>query len=115
MFDDGIDMTKAMYGVNAIQVPAVLKIQDNNGLSVIVGYSQGDKLRFGSKLVHQLVICDIIVRPHLVMESDKFAGSGASGLLKQHPTEWERENIILNPLGLDTADPIADYLRWYKK
>lgn len=101
--------TKALFGCHAVRVPLHMKVQEaGNGIVLVVATST-DELRFGSQTTHQLVLCDAVIRPVLVLETERFQGHGASGLATQHPIEWRGARIVLNPLGLDEKDPISAY------
>ena len=100
-------MTRALFGVNAVHVPFNAIIQGagtEKGISriTIVGQSSFPTklhpLTFGSKMIHQLVLGDIVFRPHIAIESNAFIGYGIGGLAKMCPTEWFEvdHNIILN-------------------
>lgn len=50
---------------------------------------------------HVLVLCDVVIRPHLVIASDHLTGMGVSGILTDgalsEPDEWlKRGKVILN-------------------
>lgn len=103
-------MTKALYGENAVHVPFNAIVQGvstfhNITAVTLVGQSSAPTkehpLTFGSKMTHQLVLGDIIFRPHIVVESNAFRGYGLSGLAKMAPTDWldNPHNVILNMTG----------------
>ncbi len=75
-----------MFGVNATHVPAWMFIQEQgDGLVSFVGASrvppgQRHPLRYGSDRTHQLVIGEIVVRPHTVHATDDCRGAGLAGL-----------------------------------
>jgi hypothetical protein len=90
---DGIDTARLMFGENARHVPAWLYVQDaGNGVVTFVGSSSvtgtphprpaagPHPLRYGSDRTHQLVIGELIVRPHLVVATDTLKGIGLPGL-----------------------------------
>lgn len=78
---------KAMFGQSAIKIPTHFFVQNQgDGVVIFAGAARTkDKsqhpLRYGGSLTHQMVVGEIIVRPHIVVESDKFKGSGITGLL----------------------------------
>lgn len=96
--------TMAMFGSHAIHIPMNMIVQPM-GEGKIIGVFQttnADSLLFGSKMTHQLVMGDVVIRPHLVMESDALAGRGVAGLLTHGfmDTEaWLKGNIILDQFG----------------
>lgn len=93
-----LDYAKIMYGDKAVHVPAWVVVQDQgNGVVSFVGASRGDgehPLRFGSDLTHQLVVGEIIVRPHRVTASDACRGYGLEGLARDPHPLAEGERII---------------------
>lgn len=101
--------TKALYGENAIQVPMHFIVQtagEREGFDCVsfVGacaYGKPNPMRFGSTLTHQLVKCDVVIRPHLVIESNHFAGHGLTGLARgplAGGDEWiEHGRILIRP------------------
>jgi hypothetical protein len=93
------DYTRVLFGQHAVHVPAWLVVQDQgDGLVSFVGASRGagpHPLRFGSTEVHQLVVGEIIVRPHHVTHSSARAGSGLAGLVTDPYTDLaDAERII---------------------
>jgi hypothetical protein len=98
--------TKAMFGQHARQVAfnVVLQDGDGEGRCMIIGNTTfGKEMRFGSKLPHVLLLCDAVIRPHLVIESNHLIGCGASGILTSSSMagteEWIRHgNVLLNNL-----------------
>jgi hypothetical protein len=89
----GIDPARLMFGENARQVPAWFYVQDNGaggitfvGASNVTGthrpapLDHPHPLRYGSERTHQLVVGEIIVRPHLVIATDALRGMGLSAL-----------------------------------
>jgi hypothetical protein len=82
---DSTDYTRVMFGQHAVHVPAWLVVQDQgDGLVSFVGSSNGagpHPLRFGSSETHQLIVGEVIVRPHRVTHSSARKGSGLAGLV----------------------------------
>jgi len=105
--------TKAMFGEHAIHVPMWMKIQDNGeerGV-IFVGASRSVAMRYGSNKTHQLIIGEMIIRPHVVAESGEFTGMGATGLLTEMDFDkWARGGIICDPLGA-AAEKLLRYRR----
>jgi hypothetical protein len=94
--------TRAMFGENAVHVPVWLKVQDMGPNGVLfVGASRLQDMRFKSNKSHQLIIGEIIVRPHVVVESNAFQGYGAQGLITECDLDkWiSTGNIICDPMG----------------
>lgn len=112
------DRTDALYvrgifGPNAVRIPCTIAVQDqgiqamgdlNYRVVSIVGHSvlpvpTEHPARFGSSCTHQLMVGEIILRPHHVWESNKLQGRGLSGLAKSalipEPENWERQIIEL--------------------
>lgn len=75
---------KTLFGCQARKAAFNYVLQpDGAGNGAVIGItSLADVLAFGGKRTHTLVICDVVIRPHLVIESDHLAGAGASGILK---------------------------------
>jgi hypothetical protein len=104
--DTNVDYTKVMFGQHAVHVPAWLVVQDGGeGLVSFIGGSKVGvesfaaglhPLRFGSAKTHQLVIGEIIVRPHRVTTSDDRRGSGLAGLATDPFTGLADAEQILN-------------------
>lgn len=100
---------RMMFGAYAIKIPMRLTVQDQGeGIASFVGISN-DTVRFGSAKTHQLVMCDAVIRPHLVLETDDFRGAGLGALATTQLWEWEDKPIALNPFGLDTNNPMEAY------
>jgi hypothetical protein len=100
-----MDYTKAIFGQHAVHVPAWLVVQDSGkGLVSFVGASKVGvesfaaglhPLRYGSSKTHQLVVGEIIVRPHRVTTSDNRRGSGLASLATDPFTGFaDAETII---------------------
>lgn len=100
-------MTKIMYGQHAVHVPAWFYVQGGSKQQdtvVIMGASKvepDNPLRFGSTMIHQFVLGEIIVRPHLVVETDRLKGTGAASLLTSGWHVWSQDrfeggNIIID-------------------
>ena len=82
------DYVRAMFGAHAVHVPAWLYVQNQgNGTVAFVGASRTQyphPLRFGSERTHQLIIGEMIIRPHSVIGTDALIGHGL-GALVTHP------------------------------
>jgi len=98
-------MTRAMFGQDARHIAFNVVLQDQgDNKAAIIGTTQFAKLMgYGFKKNHCLLLCDAIIRPHLVIESDHLVGSGATGILTSSSmadvSEWVRHgNILVNNL-----------------
>jgi len=99
--------TRALYGQFARHVPTWFWVQDGGDVAIIAGASRGidgatHPLRYGSKMTHQFILGEIIVRPHLVFETDHYIGSGISALLTSGVDAAELSqhgNVICDPFG----------------
>lgn len=92
---------------HARHVPAWMYVQTAaDGTVSFVGASRVDRpvhpLRYGSDRTHQLIVGELIVRPHYVIGTDVLRGHGLGGLATQGPdlasylTDGE---LILDPYG----------------
>lgn len=90
---------RAMFGEHAKHVALNLVVQDASPRGVaVVGTIAGDALRFGSRLTHQLILGDAVIRPRLVIASNAFIGHGLSALVTgalNSPEEWIDSGEIL--------------------
>jgi hypothetical protein len=100
---DALSLTRALFGPFARHVPMWMIVQHTAADSVcFVGASRDLRLRYGSTMTHQLILGELIVRPHFVVESDEFRGLGIAGLLTQAPDldEWTAHGrIVCDPIG----------------
>lgn len=76
---------QTLFGVHARHVPCWMYVQDQgDGLVSFVGASHmgsdAHPLRYGSDRVHQFIVGETIVRPHMVLATDALIGSGLAGL-----------------------------------
>ena len=101
--------TRAMFGQNAIQVPfncIVQADQSNNTLVAVIvvgGTPQSMRYTFDSKKIHQLIVGDAIIRPHLVMESNHLRGMGIAGIARDGFTDvqaWMKNGKMLIDAGI---------------
>ena len=51
------------------------------GLVSFIGASKSIDMRYGSDMTHQLIVGELIVRPHYVISSNHFRGYGLAGML----------------------------------
>jgi hypothetical protein len=98
-------MTQAMYGQDARHVAFNVVLQDQGeGKAAIVGTTSFAKtMGYGFKKNHCLLLCDVIIRPHLVIESNHLRGVGLAGIVTSSSmsgvSEWVRKgNILVNNL-----------------
>ena len=97
MFELNIKQT---YGEHAIHIPMWLVAQDQGDVTSFVGATRDPRLRYGSDRCHQLILGEMIVRPHLVIGSDAHKGAGLTGLIHSLDIrEWVDGDIIADPLG----------------
>lgn len=78
-----------LLGENAKHVPCWMYVQDQGeGLISFVGASSVKDgihpLRYGSQRTHQLIVGEMVARPHFVIATDALRGSGLAGLVGGH-------------------------------
>jgi len=106
---DGDELyTRAMFGVNAVHIPLNLILQ-NPDESTLVAVVQARmkpellaKLTRGSKMTHQLILGDAVIRPRIVAESNHLCGVGFAGIMTSadgwNMEEWiKKGKILLEP------------------
>lgn len=81
-----MDYVKAILGNNAVHVPAWLYVQNQgSGLVTFIGSSRTEHtvhpLRYGSERTHQLIVGEIVIRPHSVIATDALEGEGLASLV----------------------------------
>ena len=94
---------KAMFGPHAVRAAFNYIVQPAEGQrAAIVGNTTFAKdMSFGglaTGLTHTLVLCDVVIRPHLVIASSHLAGCGAAGLLRtglSDPDPWLQNGKLL--------------------
>jgi hypothetical protein len=93
-------MTRAMFGQHAIHIPMWLIAQEGEATTFVVA-TRSSELMFGCVRTHALVWGELIVRPHLVVASDEFRGSGLTHLANVGALDerWLRADTVLDPLG----------------
>ncbi len=98
----GINMTKLMFGQDAIKVPVWMVVQNQGDAGVMIaGASRSPAPMFGSDKIHVMVLGEIIICPRLVLASDQFAGRGIGSFWTDPatPKEWlDHGEIIINTL-----------------
>lgn len=95
-------MTKVMFGQNAIHIPIWLVAQSNREQGVMLaGASRSVLPMYGSDKIHALILGEVIVRPHIVIATNDFVGTGIDGFWTSLPSaeEWLANGDIL----VDTA------------
>lgn len=84
---DGLDYAKLAFGEHAVHVPAWLYVQhQGDGVVTLVGSSRlsdPHPLRYGSTRAHQLILGEVVVRPHWVIGTDAVRGHGLGVLATQ--------------------------------
>jgi hypothetical protein len=100
--------TKAMFGQHARHIPMWMKVQDQgDGTVIFAGSSKkGTPIRYGSNRTHQLILGEMIVRPHLVCASDEFKGCGVDGLLTEMDIDTWIKEILIDNMG--TGDRVRN-------
>lgn len=97
---------RALFGANAIHVPFNCIVQadmQHNTVSAVVvvgGTPQIKDYLFGSKMTHQLILGDAVIRPRLVFESDHLRGVGFAGLARNgmsNVDEWLKNGKLIIP------------------
>lgn len=87
--DLGADYGKVLFGQHAVHVPMWMWVrhqgtQDGDTIVSFVGASRvtgaAHPLRYGSERTHQLVVGELLVRPHVVLGTDEHRGYGLAGL-----------------------------------
>lgn len=96
--------TQMMYGQHAVHVPCWMFTQDSTSEIVsFVGASKSLDLQFGGQKEVRLVLGEIIVRPHFVVESDIYLGHGLSGLAMANKEDFifaEDARVLCDPIGI---------------
>ncbi|KKL59835.1 hypothetical protein LCGC14_2211330 [marine sediment metagenome] len=93
---------KMMFGENAIITPMNMIVQNmGNKVSLCIAQIPNINIRFGSILTHQLILGDAVIRPHVVLESEKFMGHGAAALATMNWMDWAGENVVMNPANIN--------------
>lgn len=96
--------TRAMFGIHAIHTPMnfIVQAYEEDGAIIAIAQAKVDdalfkRLTFGSRLTHQLILGDIVLRPHLVSESDHLRGSGLAGLARSgfQMDDWVEHGRVL--------------------
>lgn len=100
---DALALTRALFGRFVRHVPMWMVVQDSGRDTVtFVGASRDPALHYGSRRTHQLILGELVVRPHFVIESDQFRGYGLTSLLTSgaHLDEWVAGgHIVCDPIG----------------
>ena len=102
-----INFTHFMYGKNAVHVPAWFYAQGDKNIVSFVGASKSSELKFNGDKTHQLVLGEIIVRPHFVVESDTFKGHGLNGVATANHWDFLHAadaRALCDPLGILAKD-----------
>lgn len=97
---------KAMFGENARQVAFnyVLQGAGENKAILLGNTTFAKEMAFGGSLEapHVLVMCDAIIRPHLVIESKHLVGEGVAGIVSRgiaDVNQWlQNGRVVLNAI-----------------
>jgi hypothetical protein len=82
----GVDYARVFFGENAVHVPAWMYVQ-NQGQGVVsfVGGSRtpaaAHPARYGSERTHQLIVGELLIRPHAIVATDALRGMGLASLV----------------------------------
>lgn len=95
---------KALFGQHARQVAFNYVVQDptnaENKAGLVGTTSFAKEMGFEARGTHVLVLCDAIIRPHFVIESEHLVGSGLTHILTSGMAdmeEWLRHGrVVLN-------------------
>lgn len=106
MYGD-VDMTKVMYGENAMHIPMWMVAQEGG---IIAAATTSPKAMYGSDMTHVLTLGEMIIRPHFAIGSNDFAGHGAGGFWTDNPgaTEWLENGRVF----VDTKFGREMFMRW---
>lgn len=94
---------RMMFGQHARKAAFNYIVQGSGGnrAAIIGNTSHAEAMAFGGDFdrSHVLVLCDVVIRPHLVIESKHLTGTGAAGLLTNgalaSPEEWLTNGRVL--------------------
>jgi hypothetical protein len=105
-----------IFGIHARQVPAWMFIQRHGAGVSFVGASASADLTWESTQAHQLVLGEMVVRPHLAVASDVFRGHGLQGLATASHGEFLSAadmSVLCDPTGriLKYQQKVAEILR----
>lgn len=108
-----VDMTRVIWGEHARHVPAWMVVQDGGDTTVALAGSSmtpggPNPLRYGSRQPHQLVVGEIIVRPHVVIETEALRGYGFGQFLTSMPPLNELIEDGQGRLIIGTAAQLAE-------
>lgn len=109
LLGDGVDYTKVIFGQNAMHHACRLVLQDMGSvekgkgkrLTIVVGYivSEGEILTEKAREIgspHELIVGDLVIRPHQKYTGREFIGSGAANILTGggfDPENWECQSF----------------------
>lgn len=102
MFGNTEDQLRLMFGQYTIHVPMWMVVQDQDPVVTFVGASRDLRLRYGSERTHQLILGEMVIRPHVVIATDHYTGTGLSGMVNHGPqiNEWVKHGeVICDPMG----------------
>lgn len=76
---------KMMFGVNAKKTRGIIVLQDNGEANYLAGFIPNIK---SDGKTHELVECEIIIRPIRRVTTDEARGMGVTGALQQLATKY---------------------------
>lgn len=92
--NDSVDYSKVLFGQHAVHVAAWMWVQEQGteGDDSFVSFVGASKvrggvhpLRYGSDRSHQLLLGEIVVRPHRLAHTNAYRGHGLAGLFSEGP------------------------------
>jgi len=95
---ENVDMTKVMFGINAVHVPMWMVVQNQREAgTMFAGASRSLQLMYGADKTHTLILGEAIIRPHIVVASNDFQGHGIGNFWTILPTpeQWLANGDIL--------------------
>jgi hypothetical protein len=105
-------MTRVLYGVDALHVPAWFYVQNQGpGLVSFVGASAvmpSHPLRYGTQFEHVFIVGEVVVRPHIAIGTDALTGTGLGGLAT---SDHDIEHMLSNGRLIAGSQEMLDRLR----
>lgn len=92
----GMDMTKFMFGQNAVHMPAWMVLQNSGVATTFIGSTKQLPV-FEASRTHTLFLGEMILRPHIVVTSNEYIGKGIANFLLDPGTEaeWIEKGAVL--------------------
>jgi hypothetical protein len=98
----GMSAARMAMGVHAVQLPINLIFQEVDDGDKFAGVFQLNhpgvrELLQGAKNTHNLLMGDMIIRPHLIIGTEHMKGHGANGVYTSgwYMDDWVREGKVL--------------------